>query len=331
MPMLLFAQQPIPAADFWIMAIEGVFLVGSLFAWLHLCKKYLSGKPVLPAYHPRKFTPWKGWDLLIILSFNFMLIVAIQFGIFCTEKALGRLLFASGNEPPATGQKEPARREKEIVKKTTVHPAAQLLQDKNPLLLALVFTVVSVIVPITEEFLYRLLLIGWLESEEVRWRRKLRSLLGVLPWGMMPIVFSALLFASMHNWKESPVMERSVLVLGLCMTGLINLFMMTFAFYWVRWQSGATAKDFGWDSEKFWGDVATGTTAFFAVALPIYALHIDLAHYVLPAKYAPDPIALFFFALVLGLLYYRTHRIVPSIVMHMLLNTCSLAMAWFSH
>lgn len=40
----------------------------------------------------------------------------------------------------------------------------------------------------------------------------------------------------------------------------------------------------------------------------------------------PDPIPLFVFALVLGYLYQRTHRIWPSLVAHMLLNGSSLTM-----
>jgi membrane protease YdiL (CAAX protease family) len=321
-PMLLLAQQPIHAADLWLMILEWTILCGSLFVWIYSCSRFLCGRPVLPAYQPRKFTPWTGLDLLLILFFYLFVIFAIQFGVFCTEKATGRQIIDREDDRPAAEQKH--------IEKTTMHPAAQLLKDKNPLLLVFVFVVVAVVAPIAEEFFYRLLLIGWLESSEHRWRRKLRSLLGVLPRGMLPIVLSSLLFASMHNWKESPEVERNILIFNLGMTGLIYIFTLAFAFCWLRWQTGATAKDFGWDAKRFWGDIVTGMTAFLAVALPIYALHIDLAYYILPQKYAPDPISLFFFALVLGLLYYRTHRIVPSIVVHALLNASSLAMAWSS-
>jgi membrane protease YdiL (CAAX protease family) len=44
---------------------------------------------------------------------------------------------------------------------------------------------------------------------------------------------------------------------------------------------------------------------------------------------AADPIALFVFALMLGVLYLRTHRIGPSIVAHMGLNLTSLMLARF--
>ena len=41
--------------------------------------------------------------------------------------------------------------------------------------------------------------------------------------------------------------------------------------------------------------------------------------------YAPDPIPLFFLALVFGALYHRTHRIAPSLVLHMAFNATSIA------
>jgi membrane protease YdiL (CAAX protease family) len=43
---------------------------------------------------------------------------------------------------------------------------------------------------------------------------------------------------------------------------------------------------------------------------------------------APDPVALFILALVLGTLYYRTHRIVPSIVTHAAFNATTLLLLW---
>lgn len=44
----------------------------------------------------------------------------------------------------------------------------------------------------------------------------------------------------------------------------------------------------------------------------------------------PDPVPLFLFALMLGYLYQTTHRILPSIVAHFCLNTFSLTMMWLA-
>jgi membrane protease YdiL (CAAX protease family) len=74
-------------------------------------------------------------------------------------------------------------------------------------------------------------------------------------------------------------------------------------------------------------DVGLGLGAALAVVPWVYVLQWGLTA-ALPESISPDPITLVPFAVVLGLLYYRTHRIVPSIVLHMALNATSLALAW---
>jgi membrane protease YdiL (CAAX protease family) len=61
------------------------------------------------------------------------------------------------------------------------------------------------------------------------------------------------------------------------------------------------------------------------VAVPVFGLQWALKS-VFPEHIAPDPIPLLLFASVLGFLYFRTHRIVPSIVLHMALNGTTMAM-----
>lgn len=46
------------------------------------------------------------------------------------------------------------------------------------------------------------------------------------------------------------------------------------------------------------------------------------------AGYGPDPIPLFFLALGLGYLYQRTHRALPCIMLHMMVNGTSMFMLW---
>jgi membrane protease YdiL (CAAX protease family) len=60
--------------------------------------------------------------------------------------------------------------------------------------------------------------------------------------------------------------------------------------------------------------------------LPILvsSLLFAIAHY----GYGPDPIALFFLAIILGYVYQRTHRIVPCIVAHALFNSLAMLILW---
>ena len=56
----------------------------------------------------------------------------------------------------------------------------------------------------------------------------------------------------------------------------------------------------------------------FVSAALFAALHLQ------PDKASPDPIVLFFFAIAQGFIYQRTHRILPCIVMHVLLNAVGM-------
>jgi membrane protease YdiL (CAAX protease family) len=61
-------------------------------------------------------------------------------------------------------------------------------------------------------------------------------------------------------------------------------------------------------------------------AIPIVASALAFA--LLHVGQGPAPVPLFFFALALGYLYQKTHRIWPSLILHLLLNGVSLALLW---
>jgi membrane protease YdiL (CAAX protease family) len=63
--------------------------------------------------------------------------------------------------------------------------------------------------------------------------------------------------------------------------------------------------------------------------IPAGALPIATSSAVFAAQHGgADPIPLFFFALVLGYLYHQTHRIWPSLVVHMALNGLTTVVLW---
>jgi membrane protease YdiL (CAAX protease family) len=80
------------------------------------------------------------------------------------------------------------------------HPLLKLLESQPSawnLLLSLGLAVL--VAPFVEEFVFRVLLQGWLEAQEDRWRQLYPAILGRIPWGVVPVAASALLFALLHG------------------------------------------------------------------------------------------------------------------------------------
>lgn len=316
--MLLFRQQLTPDQIF-ILAVAGAMMFCFLAAWIYLLKRAADTNSLLPRYQPRLNAPWTGLDLVVIVIFYLSLSFATHLALFGWPK----------NAPAAAPEgaariENAAPPDKPAVKTTAAHPLAQLLKDKDPKIFLLALLVGAIIVPIFEEFFFRVLFTGWLLAVERRWRGKLRSFRP--PRAVLPIAITSLVFASLHIRGQSREIPETNLVLSMFGLAAISIVTFAFAVTWISLRHGASARDFGWDASKWPDDVGTGAWAFFATALPIYALQIALL-YVLPSGIAPDPFALFFFACVLGTLYFRTSRLLPSTVMHMLLNAGSLVLA----
>jgi membrane protease YdiL (CAAX protease family) len=67
------------------------------------------------------------------------------------------------------------------------------------------------------------------------------------------------------------------------------------------------------------------TTESRSLAAPFWPILLSAVIFAaMHASHGPDPIPLFVLAVGLGYLYQRTHRILPSLVVHALLNACSM-------
>jgi membrane protease YdiL (CAAX protease family) len=263
-----------------------------------------------PFFHP---VPWGGFDLLVVLLFY----VVVQSGIIGLERTvLG----------PGALQHSVARTSDED---DAAHPLTKLVAEGNVWILLLCFVSAVVAAPVAEEFAFRVLLQGWFQALERRWRRKMPTLRRMLPRAAGPILLASLLFGAMHFRVAGPPLdERSLLAM---MVGNVagNLLTLGLAMGFLRWRVGATAADFGWAPQRLPRDVGLGLVAFAAIVVPIFAIQFALVALLAALKIpvAPDPITLFLLAIVLGTLYFRTHRIMPSIVVHAALNATSLAFA----
>jgi len=246
-------------------------------------------------YQPRRPVPWTGFDLLLVVLFY----LTAQWAM----GSLARLTLDPADfQPPA-------------VASSTAHPLAVLLMDGGAAVLVLCFASAVVVNPIFEELMFSVLFQGWLEK--IFRRRHWRA--------AGPIAISSLVFAAMHFRTLGPPMGARLAQFYFVGDAAVKLLVAAFAIRLLKKFSGACAADLGWTPGRLWSDVRLGLGAFVAVVVPIYALQIGLSA-VLPPQVAPDPAPLFLFALLLGTIYYRTHRVAPLVALHAAFNGASLAL-----
>jgi membrane protease YdiL (CAAX protease family) len=290
-----------------LMLMGLLLLAGGVRVWAWISHRVAQGKPVID-YASRRPVPWGAIDLLLVVLF----FVVTSGWIAAVDAAL----FNVPHEPP----------EEFVAASDTSHPLVVLLRsDRTLVSLALGLASGVLVAPIAEEIMFRLLLQGWLEAAERRWRRQWPGLRRVIR-GLIPVVITSLIFAALHFRSAGEAVNPRWLLHALVRGMASSVLTVGFAVALVRLRVGATAADLGFSRARFWSDVRLGLLAFVAVAIPVYLAQLVLTA-ILPESLAPDPITMVFFAVVLGLLYHRTHRIVPSIALHMALNATSLAAA----
>jgi len=287
--------------------------LGSLAVWAVVADRLRRGEPVVP-YEPRRQVPWgAGHVLAVVLTFLAVARLVAQSSALWFP--VDRAERGSSPEVAAVTEKEPQR----------AHPLVIALEAEPGLAAVLVAVAAgAAAAPLSEEFFFRLLLQGWLEKVERRWRRRF-AVLRRLALGLLPVLVVSCGFALLHFHKATTIADPRGYLRGVALEAAARLVTLALAVWLLRSTVGATARDLGFVPARFWADVRLGLLAFLAVLVPIYLLQFCLLH-VLPKTISPDPISLFFFTLLLGLLYFRTHRIVPSMVLHMALNGTSLAM-----
>ncbi len=307
MPLMLLAEIQQPPAPAWVGAVLLLSFLGALVFWGVALARSRAKAPLLPR-EPRRRVPWHGSDLLVVLlAYVALSVVAMA----VVEWSLGPELV------------EPLPEEEAV----RPHAILEAMATGGTPILVLCIVAAVVVAPVAEEFLFRVLLQGWLESVVQRWWPLLPPLRRVLPGASGPILVSATLFAAMHIRVAGPGRRAEYLVAQLLATAVIASLLVGFAVVWLRLRTGATAADFGVAPGKLAADVRLGLWSLAALLGPLYAINIAVYH-ALPKHIAPDPIPLLFLAVGLGVLYARTHRIVPCIVLHAALNAVSLSIAW---
>jgi membrane protease YdiL (CAAX protease family) len=303
-------ENPLEIELSWPLIVGACLLMAAgLAVWTVVAARARQGLPVLP-FAPRRPVPWRGGHVVLI----FVVSLALGVGIQAADAKLFDLPRAAA---PAEGA---------IQVPATENPVLLLLRRSPTWGTLLLCGVAAVIVaPIVEEVLFRLVLQGWLEAVERRWRRRFPAVRRLIP-GMVPVVAVSLLFGALHYRPPTAQTDPRYLAHLLAGDAVARVLALAFALGVLWFDAGARAVDLGWVRKRVWGDAALGVLAFFAVGVVIYFVS-DRLNARFPANVA-DPLTLFLFSLILGTLYYRTHRIVPVIALHMALNFTSLTLAW---
>jgi membrane protease YdiL (CAAX protease family) len=290
-----------------LFAAVSLLVLASLSLGLWVITRWQQGLPAIP-YSPRRQVPWHAGHVSLV-------IVVYILSISCAVSTVRAILPAKLLEPsPVTEAGE-----------ATLHPLVQLFNDGNVWLLAVGFLAAVVVAPPVEEFLFRVVLQGWFESAWLRLRRSAPILRWFGPRSVVPIVTVALLFATMHYRRQPSVTYHVEYMAWIFIAQAIaSLFTMGVAIALLCSFAGATAADLGWNARRLAGDVGMGVLTFAGIAGPLYGLMIALQLLMKGTGIAPDPIPLFFFALLLGTFYHRTHRIAPSLAIHLSLNLTSV-------
>ncbi|MBX9789823.1 MAG: CPBP family intramembrane metalloprotease [Pirellulales bacterium] len=179
------------------------------------------------------------------------------------------------------------------------HPLIELVERERTFSVYLVALFLAVgVAPLAEEFLFRVLLQGWLEARQTRAaaERQLNDALAAQ--------------------LASPAAALDAT--GTSSTDADNPYAAPRITPEPTHSSAAPIND---EIDLVAGQLVPAWWPLVTSAAIFAALHVTQG---------PDPIALFPLALVLGYLYRQTHRLLPSLVAHAFLNAASMLLLWLN-
>ncbi len=313
---------------------------GGITVWLVILQRVVRRRPIVP-FERRPPVPWNGLDVLTILFGYACLTVALMQAAhlylgwdFGAQEPGTQIAEARDNpSPQTTAEGKQTASEAEQAENTDngdsetdldrAHPVVVLLSgDSSPATFLLCLFTVVVMAPLAEEFFFRLLLQGYFENLDFRCQRMWRYSGRLV--GLLPVLFSSLLFAALHARQPEDPGPVEHLVRLFMIDSVTKVLLVVGAIAYLKTLRGATWRDLGLRLDTFWNDLGLALAAFLAVIVPIYAIQERLGR-LLPDT-VPDPVPLFFFALALGYLYFRTRRLMPAILLHLIFNATALGM-----
>jgi len=267
----------------WIAGLITAALAGCVTIWLVVIARCVMGVPVIP-YQPRRPVPWNGGHVLLATAafFSlslFILLLRVADNVvhlfLATEAPKAEKVEQGSLEHKAARQAAAAinEKDKQPEQPSTEHLITRMVRAARSDPWVWLFAVLAAVVvaPIVEEFLFRVMLLGWLEKVERRHRRALGVIWRVMP-GATPICISAVLFGAVHFKTAGEMPAPRVIAAGLVIDAVFKLLALGYVIVLLRRRLGVRAADFGWAPEKFWPDVSLGLLAALAILPPVYLL-----------------------------------------------------------
>ena len=245
--------------------------------------------------------PWTGFDVLLLFSLWLAPFIASIVIVFL-------------NQPPIVATVTDTQNYK--------HPIVQLIEQSqcSPIVFIIIFLSVVIVAPMIEEFLFRMLLQGWLE---VKLRQfKVPNASGIA------IVGVSIFFAVIHI-NNHAVIDVQALLVGIVMSSVFSLMVFATGIIYLTQARNLRVADYVFVKERY-----VRPHFFTCVGGSLLAIMLCLTLNATLMLYYPGtnlaPIAIFFFSLALGVLYSRTQNLADCILFHACLNGISLALAWLS-
>lgn len=349
--LLLAESAPTPAST-GLALVMALACLGTLLWWTVIAASPRLRQFMFPRRKVR-FAPWGILELLLaLLAIQFLVIIPWE-APFAASSATVEMSsspqMGSGSADPAPSRDGKSRGVDSKSAQAADESIADVLIDKeddldraHPFLMLMakrrsigvfllcLFTA-GILAPLVEEFLFRMLLQGWLQWQERRLFMRLRFQPDRYPLGLASMLLVATVFALIHGRSPEPMDEAALdrLMGQVLRQTAAYLVLLPLGAFWLLKVRRIGRRSLGWTLPQMGSDVLLGLAWAGAVIVPLYALQLALLH-AFPSEIVVDPLTLFPFALVLGALYWRTSRILPAATLHMALNTTSILLAYWA-
>ncbi|MDR1491357.1 MAG: CPBP family intramembrane metalloprotease [Planctomycetaceae bacterium] len=313
-----------------------------IFVILWLAKDTQKGylcQVLLPFRH-RPPVAWDAADVLLIIAFYFALQIGVSLILAVPQQENQNRIVQQSETNDGGEEMDAETGEEQLSKKQTIsdkelrreHPLVVIMKKASSRSIAIIVCFLSAIIiaPLTEEFIFRVVIQSGIASTI----RKMSDDLAVEKY--LSILLPSLVFAAVHfraspsddaNYPMTPSqVEQMIRIMEA--TALANLLTMGTAILFLRYVRGSKWSDLGLKDFRKTGKYALGALIVLLIILFPILLFFNAIKHLFP-DVVVDPIPLFFFAVVLSTIYYRSRRFAVVFFLHAFFNAFSFFVLLF--